>query len=298
MTFQKLLSVAAILVLAMTCSEAKAGKITVKGSDTMVITAQKWAEVYQKSRPKTSIQVTGGGSGVGIASLINGTTDIANSSRPIKKSEIDNARVNGVYPFEVKSALDGLAVVVHKGNPVKQMTMKVVAGIYTGAVNNWKDLGGPDHEIVRYCRESSSGTYVFFKEDVMKNKDYAADCQTLQGTAAIAEAVAKDPYGIGYGGIAYFEGRTDLKILPIAPEKGKPAIDPMNPGGKGVNYQVIYDRTYPISRYLYLYLARKPAGEIKQYVGWITGPEGQNVVEETGYIPLPGALPPPAKPGG
>ena len=298
MTFQKLLSVAAILVLAMACSEAKAEKITVKGSDTMVITAQKWAEVYQKSHPKTSIQVTGGGSGVGIASLINGTTDIANSSRPIKKSEIDNARANGVYPFEVKSALDGLAVVVHKGNPVKQMTMKVVAGIYTGAVNNWKELGGPDHEIVRYCRESSSGTYVFFKEDVLKNKDYAADCQTLQGTAAVAEAVAKDPYGIGYGGIAYFEGRTDLRILPIAPEKGKPAIDPMNPGGKGVNYQVVYDRSYPISRYLYLYLARKPAGEIKGYVDWITGPEGQKIVEETGYIPLPGALPPPAKPGG
>jgi len=298
MTFQKLLSIAALLVLAMACSEARAEKITVKGSDTMVITAQKWAEVYQKSHPKTSIQVTGGGSGVGIASLINGTTDIANASRPIKKSEIDNARANGVYPFEVKSALDGLAVVVHKGNPVKQMTMKVVAGIFTGAVNNWKELGGPDHEIVRYCRESSSGTYVFFKEDVMKNKDYAADCQTLQGTAAIAEAVAKDPYGIGYGGIAYFEGRGDVKILPISPEKGKPAINPMNPGGKGVNYQVIYDRSYPISRYLYLYLARKPSGEIKNYVDWIAGPEGQKLVEETGYIPLPGVLPPPAKPGG
>ena len=198
----------------------------------------------------------------------------------------------------MKSALDGLAVVVNRSNPLKEMTVRVVAGIFTGAVNNWKDLGAPDHEIVRYCRESSSGTYVFFKEDVMKNKDYAADCQTMQGTAAIAEAVAKDPYGIGYGGIAYFEGRADVKILPISPEKGKPAIDPMNPGGKGVNYQVIYDRSYPISRYLYLYLARKPAGEIKDYVDWITGPEGQKVVEETDYIPLPGMLPPPAKPGG
>jgi phosphate transport system substrate-binding protein len=175
--------------------------------------------------------------------------------------------------------------------------VKVTAGIFTGAVNNWKELGGPDHEIVRYCRESSSGTYVFFKEDIMKNKDYAADCQTLQGTAAIAEAVAKDPYGVGYGGIAYFEGRSDLKILPISPEKGKPAINPMKPGGKGVNYEVIYDRSYPISRYLYLYLARKPSGEIKDYVDWITGPQGQKIVEETGYIPLPGVLPPPAKPG-
>ena len=298
MTLRRMLSALAVVAFATTCSDAKAEKVTVKGSDTMVITAQKWAEVYQKANPQTSIQVTGGGSGVGIASLINGTTDIANASRPVKKSEIDSARANGVYPFEVKSALDGLAVVVNRGNPLKEMTVKVVAGIFTGAVNNWKELGGPDHEIVRYCRESSSGTYVFFKEDVMKNKDYAADCQTLQGTAAIAEAVAKDPYGIGYGGIAYFEGRADVKILPISPEKGKPAIDPMNPGGKGVNYQVIYDRSYPISRYLYLYLARKPSGEIKDYVEWITGPEGQKVVEETGYIPLPGVLPPPAKPGG
>jgi phosphate transport system substrate-binding protein len=297
MTLRNLLSLLALAGLAVSCTEAKAQKITVKGSDTMVITAQKWAEVYQKAHPKVAIQVTGGGSGVGIASLINGTTDIANASRPIKKSEIDSARVNGVYPFEVKAALDGLAVVVNRNNPVKEMTVKVVAGIFTGAINNWKELGGPDHDIIRYCRENSSGTYVFFKEDVLKNKDYASDCQTLQGTAAVAEAVSKDPYGIGYGGIAYFEGRKDLKILPISAEKGKPAVDPMLPGGKGVNYAVVYDRTYPISRYLFLYASRKPTGEIKKYIDWITGPEGQKVVEETGYIPLPGALPAPAKQG-
>jgi phosphate transport system substrate-binding protein len=148
MMLRKLLAAVALLALATACSEAKAEKVTVKGSDTMVITAQKWAEVYQKSHPKTAIQVTGGGSGVGIAALINGTTDIANSSRSIKKSEIDNARANGVYPFEVKSALDGLAVVVGKNNPVKEMTVKVVAGIFTGAVNNWKELGD---RITRAC---------------------------------------------------------------------------------------------------------------------------------------------------
>jgi phosphate transport system substrate-binding protein len=297
MTLRNLLSLLALACLAISCSEAKAEKITVKGSDTMVVTAQKWAEVYQKAHPKVAIQVTGGGSGVGIASLINGTTDIANASRPIKKSEIDNARANGVYPFEVKAALDGLAVVVNRKNPIKELTTKVVAGIYTGAINNWKDLGGPDKDIIRYCRENSSGTYVFFKEDVLKNKDYAADCQTLQGTAAVAEAVGRDPYGIGYGGIAYFEKRQDVKILPIAPEKGKPAVDPMLPGGKGVNYAVVYDRTYPISRYLFLYVSRKPAGEIKKYVDWIVGPEGQKIVEETGYIPLPGKLSAPAAKG-
>jgi phosphate transport system substrate-binding protein len=136
-----------------------------------------------------------------------------------------------VYPFEVKSALDGLAVIVHRSNPVKELTMKVVAGIFTGAVNNWKDLGGPDHEIVRYCRESSSGTYVFFKEDVMKNKDYAADCQTLQGTAAIAEAVTKDPYGIGSAASLL---RARRRRSSESPGEGRDR--PVN-GCKGVNYR-------------------------------------------------------------
>ena len=286
----------ALSLVAATACPALAGKITVKGSDTMVIMAQKWAEVYQKAHPKIAIQVTGGGSGVGLASLINGTTDIADASRPIKKSEIDTARVNAVYPFEVKSALDGIAVIVNKSNPIKTLTTKEVVGIYTGAINNWKDVGGPDHEIIRYCRENSSGTYAFLKEDIMKNQDYAADCQTLQGTSAVGEAVGKDAYGIGYGGVAYFEARTDVMVLAIAPEKGKPAVSPINASGKGVNYAVIYDHSYPISRYLFMYLARKPTGEIKQYVDWITGPEGQKIVEEVGYIPLPGTLPAPPKP--
>ncbi|MFZ5802807.1 MAG: PstS family phosphate ABC transporter substrate-binding protein [Candidatus Omnitrophota bacterium] len=262
-----------------------ADNITVKGSDTIVILGQRWAEKYMQKNPDVAIQVTGGGSGTGIAALINGTTDLANASRPIKSSEIDKAKQAGYYPEEFKVAFDSLAVVVHADNPVAELTMKQLMGIYAGKINNWKEVGGSDAPILRYCRESNSGTYVFFKEHVLKNQDYAPDCQTMPGTSAVTNAVSKDAGGIGYGGAAYFVGQSQLRILSVKKDDQSPAVNPVKADGK-LDYEAAWSGRYPIARYLYMYSGFKPKGKIKQYMDWILSAEGQQVVEEVGYIPL------------
>src|SRR4030043_419082 len=181
-------------------------KITVKGSDTLVILAQRWAEIYMKQHPETSIQVTGGGSGVGLAALINGTTDIATSSRPIKSSEIQKLKDRyNTLGVEIPCAKDGITIFLHESNPVTELSLKQLSDIYTGKVTNWKQVGGADAKITIYGRENSSGTYVYFKEAVVK-ADYAAACQTLPGTAAVVNAVKKDKNGIGYGGAVCVSG--------------------------------------------------------------------------------------------
>jgi len=266
---------------------ASAQNITVKGSDTMVLVAQKWAEVYQNQHKGVAIQVTGGGSGTGIAALINGTCNIANSSRDIKGSERKLALSNGIDVKEFKVALDGLCVVVHKDNPVSELSMEQVMNIYIGAINNWKDVGGTSGPIIRYSRENNSGTYVFFKEHVLKNKDFAADCQTMPGTATVADAVGHDAKAIGFGGVAYFLTRSDCKVLKIKKDAASPAVSPLASDGKSIHYAVIYSNEYPISRYLYCYTPGAPKGEVKAYLDWILGPEGQEVAREDGYIPLP-----------
>ena len=195
--------------------------ISIKGSDTMVNLAQKWAEVYMQNNPNVSIQVTGGGSGTGVAALLNGTLDLANSSREIKKSELETAKQKGVTPVVYEVALDGIALIVHPDNKIDNLTVKQVSDIFSGKITNWKQLGGPDMMITLYGRENSSGTYEFFKEHVLgkneagKQIDYATSTQVLQGTAALGEAVARDVKGIGYGGVGYFALRNDVKILHI-----------------------------------------------------------------------------------
>ena len=187
-------------------------RITVKGSDTMVILAQKWAEVYMKSNPNVSIQVTGGGSGVGISALINGATDICNASRKMKNTEKEKlkARYN-TLGVEVACAKDGITVYLHPSNKVKELTIKQLSEIFKGNIKNWKEVGGADAAIKLYGRENSSGTYVFFQEFVVQG-DFAANCQTLPGTAAVVNAVKKDPNGIGYGGAAFAEGIEICKV--------------------------------------------------------------------------------------
>jgi phosphate transport system substrate-binding protein len=267
---------------------AAAANITIKGSDTMVILAQRWAETYMKKKPGATIQVTGGGSGTGIAALINKTTNLANSSRPIKGEEIAKANANGVDPGEYKVALDGLGVVVHKDNALKELTMQQVSGIYRGDINDWSEVGGSPGKIIRYCRESNSGTYVFFKEHVLQNGDYAADCQTMPGTSAVAEAVARDPKGIGYGGVAYFAAQPALRVLPIKKTDSTPAVSPLKDGKP--DYEAVWSGEYPIARWLYMYTTGKPSPEEKAYLDWIMGPEGQQVVADIEYIPLKGVL--------
>jgi phosphate transport system substrate-binding protein len=250
-------------------------KITVKGSDTLVILAQRWAEIYMKQHPEVSIQVTGGGSGVGIAALINGTTDIANASRPIKKSEVEKLKSRyNTLGVEIPCAKDGITIYLNESNPVKELSLKQLSDIYTAKITNWKELGGPDAKITLYGRENSSGTYVFFMENVVK-ADYAASCQTLPGTAAVVNAVKKDQFGIGYGGAAYAEGVSHCKVKKDGNSKAYLPTE-----------ENIANNLYPISRYLYMYLRNRPTGDLKKYIDWILSPEGQKVVTGVGYFPV------------
>jgi phosphate transport system substrate-binding protein len=255
-----------------------AGKtITLKGSDTLLILGQKWAEIYMKENPGNVVQVTGGGSGVGIAALINGTTDIAQASRPMKDKERNKMlEKRGIGPEEIPVALDGITVYINDTNPVEKLNFAQLKGIFQAKTKNWKEVGGKDARIVLYGRENSSGTHVFFKEHVLNKEDYAVSVQPLPGTAAIVNAVAKDKNGIGYGGVAYAKG---VKEVLVAKDEKSGYFTP--------NMDNIVSGKYPISRYLFWYTAGFPKGDIKKLVNWILSPEGQKVVEEVGYFPLP-----------
>ena len=264
-----------VAVMAIGFSFTALNKITVKGSDTMVILSQKWAEVYMQKHPGSSIQVTGGGSGVGLAALINGSTDIANSSRPIKPTELDKIKEKyKANAIEIPCAKDGLSVFLNKGNSVSELTMDQLGNIFSGKITNWKEVGGADAKIQLYGRESSSGTFDFFKEHVVKT-DFSPRCQTLPGTAAIVNAVKKDKYSIGYGGAAYAEGVKDCKVKKDAKSKG---IYP--------TAATIKNKTYPISRYLFMYVKARPTGETKAFIDWILSAEGQKLVVDAGYFPV------------
>ncbi|MCX6284931.1 MAG: PstS family phosphate ABC transporter substrate-binding protein [Bacteroidetes bacterium] len=250
-------------------------KITVKGSDTMVILAQKWAEIYMKSNSDVIVQVTGGGSGTGISALINGSTDICNSSRPLKSSEMDKLKERfGSLGIEIPCAKDGITIFLNENNAINELSIKQLGDIFSGKIRNWKDVGGPDAEIRLYGRENSSGTYVFFQEKVVKG-DYAANCQTLPGTAAVVNAVSKDKNGIGYGGAAYAQG---VKHCKVKKDDKSPAFL--------ATAETIAKGEYPITRYLYMYMRNRPTGDVKKYVDWILSAEGQKVVTEVGYFPV------------
>lgn len=269
------LAAVVVVVMMIGFSFTTASKITVKGSDTMVILSQKWAEVFMRKNPGIFVQVTGGGSGVGIAALINGSTMIANSSRPISQEELEKMKAKyNKNSIQIACAKDGLSIFLNKVNPVEELTIAQLGDIFSGKITNWKQVGGPDAKIQLYGRESSSGTFEFFKDHVVKT-DFARTCQTLPGTAAIVNAVKKDKFGIGYGGAAYAEGVKDCKVKRDAKSKG---ILP--------TAATIKNKTYPISRYLFMYLREKPTGETKKFIDWILSDEGQNVIVEVGYYPL------------
>ena len=250
--------------------------VTAKGSDTMVLLGQRWAEIYMKEHPETTIQVTGGGSGTGIAALINGTTQICESSRvmsPDEKKSLKEKRNADVS--EVPVALDALAVYLNTQNPIEHLTMEQVGRIFRGEITNWKEAGGPDKRIVLYGRENNSGTYVFFKEHVLANADFAERYQALPGTAAVINAVTKDPLGVGYGGIGYAK---DVKTIAIAKDASTNPVVP--------SMENVFNNSYPLSRQLFWYIAGSPMGAIKNFVDWVLGPEGQKIVSEVGYYPL------------
>jgi phosphate transport system substrate-binding protein len=250
-------------------------KITIKGSDTMVILTKQWAEVYNQKHPETSIQVSGGGSGFGISELINGSADIANSSRPIDLSELEKIKEkyhkNGV---EIPCAKDGLSVFLNKGNPVSELSIQQLSDIFSGKTTNWKQVGGEDAKIKLYGREANSGSFEFFKEHVVK-QDFSVNCKALRGTASVVNAIKNDKYGIGYGGAAYVDGVKDCKVR--KDEKSKGVLPTAT---------TIKNKTYPISRYLYMYLKTKPTGETKAFLDWVLSSEGQALIEGVGYFSL------------
>jgi phosphate transport system substrate-binding protein len=271
---KRILSVIAA-ALAVLPALAGAQAITVKGSDTMVVLAQRWAEAYMKQKPGAKVQVTGGGSGTGIAALINGTTEIANSSRAIRGAEQGKIRDRfNVLAAETAVAKDGVTFYVNASNPVEQLTLEQLKKIFTGDLVNWKEVGGPDAPIVLYSRENSSGTYVFVKEMVLKNEDYAAAAQTLPGTAAVVNAVSKEKNGIGYGGAAYAKGIKELKVV----------------GKDGTGYlptaENVKAGAYPLSRPLFMYTRGKPQGAARDFIDFCLSPAGQAVVTDVGYFPV------------
>src|SRR5436190_7239322 len=270
-TIGKIGIAAATLALAVS---THAGSITIKGSDTLVILAQKWAEVYMGKHAETKIQVTGGGSGIGFAALQNNTTDIVDASRPIRPAEIQACiKAFGKKPKEYKVALDGLSIYVHTSNRLNEISVDQLEQIFTGKVKNWKEIGVSDTPITVYSRENSSGTYEFFKEHILKGQDFVSSAQTMPGTAALLQSVSRDPNGVGYGGKAYGHG---AKILKVKKDADSEAIEPTEDN--------VVSGKYPIWRYLYNYLSpEKDKGEIATYLNWIRSDEGQKIVKEVGY---------------
>lgn len=252
-----------------------------KGSDTIVNLALAWAERYQEIRSDVRISVTGGGSGTGIASLINGTVDIANASRQIKQEEIDEAMTNGVDPFEIVIARDAIAVIVHPNNPVSQLTLQQVSDIYSGKIDNWKALGGDDRPIVRLSRETNSGTHIYFLETVLRlgekeNKTlFSTDTLLLPSSEIIISEVRQNPNAIGYDGLGYVTD--EVKVIALSEESGGNYILP--------SAETVSAGEYPVARDLYMYTNGEPTGEIKQYLEWIWTPEAQAIIKELGFIP-------------
>src|SRR5690349_11813396 len=252
-----------------------------KGSDTIVNLALAWAEKYQAEHPEIRISVTGGGSGTGIASLINKTVDIANASRQIKPEEVSQAKSNGVDPVEHVIARDAIAVIVNPENPVSQLTLKQISDIYSGKIINWSEVGGEDRPIVRLSRETNSGTHVYFLETVLRlgnSEDktlFSTDTLLLPSSEGIIAEVRQNPNAIGYDGLGYVP--EDLKMIAIAEEEGGAYVLPSIPTVNG--------KTYAIARDLYMYTDGEPTGIVKEYLDWILAAEAQEIVAELGFVP-------------
>jgi len=265
-----------------------ANKIVIQniGSDTMVNLAQGWAESYAKTVPNVSVEVSGGGSGVGVAALINGTADIANCSRKVEPEEAQKAKGQGREPKEFLVGFDGLAVYVHKDNPMTQISLDELSEVYRegGKANKWSDLGAANipgsksDDIIRVSRQNNSGTYQYFRETVVgKKADFKQGSLDMNGSKDVVELVGKTPGAIGYSGLGY--ATADVKILKISRKKGEIGVLP--------SIATVHDKSYPISRPLFMYTPGEPKTEVKLYIEWILSDAGQKIVEHTGYVPLP-----------
>jgi phosphate transport system substrate-binding protein len=259
--------------------------IQVKGSDTMVNLSQAWAEQYKKVHPGVDVEVSGGGSGVGISAMIKGTIDIAPSSRNMKPEEIEQAKKNtGKEPKEFVVGYDALGVYVHKDNPLNEISLEQLAEIYRegGTIAKWSDLGvqipGGKDEIIRISRQSSSGTYEFFREHVLNKKDFKLGSRDMNGSKEVVELVGSTPGAIGYSGMAYHEPGK-VKMLKLSLKKGQPAVEP--------SVANTLNHTYPLARSLLLYTLGEPTGEVASFIHWVLTDEGQKIVQSTGDVPIP-----------
>jgi len=283
--------VAAWLVTACSAAEAQDAPavdgvqtaIQNKGSDTIVNLALAWAEAYRQVNPGLLIAVTGGGSGTGIASLINGTVDIANVSRQMEEGEIAAAEANGIVPMEFVVAIDALAIIVHPSNPVSQLTLDQLSDIFTGRITNWQEVGGIDAPIILLSRETNSGTHVYFLEEVVRKGDpeateiFAPQTLLMPSSVGITSEVRRNPGAIGYDGLGYVDPEHE-KIIAVAADANSPYVLPTVETGM--------DGSYPIARPLFMYTAGEPSPVVAEYLNWIQGPQGQQIVAELGFVPL------------
>jgi phosphate transport system substrate-binding protein len=259
-------------------NESAKKQITIKGSDTQLPLTQEEAAEYMKSHPDASISVVGGGSGVGITALKDGTTDIAMSSRDLKmqeKLDFKNAKKD---IREVITSYDALAVIVNPKNKVEKLTREQIEGIFTGASTNWKEVGGADMKITVYSRESSSGTYEFFKEHVMSKKNYAANVLSMPATGSIIQSISQTEGAIGYVGLAYTQEGSGIKTISVSYDEGKTYVAPSVASAK--------DKTYPISRPLFFFYDSKVENKVKEFVDYVLSDEGQKIVVKKDYIPV------------
>ncbi|MGH7595610.1 MAG: phosphate ABC transporter substrate-binding protein [bacterium] len=299
MRFKSLLLLSAIVVFAALLLQMGCGKkseeggtpvekvsIQNQGSDTMVNLAQAWAEAYAQVDSSVSVEVSGGGSGTGIAALINGTVDIANSSRKLEEGERAKATQNtGKEPQEYMVGFDALAVFVHKDNPLEEITIEQIGQIYSegGTITKWSQLGVKNaacanDEIIRVSRQNNSGTYHYFREAVLgKGHDFKLGSVDMNGSKDVVELVSKTPCAIGYSGMGY--ATAEVKMLRVAKKQGDPSFPP--------SIETTLDHTYPISRPLYMYTLGTPSEHLQKYLDWIHADAGQQIVKESGYVPLP-----------
>jgi len=251
--------------------------ITVKGSDTMVHLVSTWAEVFMKENPGLEVSVTGGGSGTGIAALLNGTTDICAASRNIKDKETKLASQKGIVPKEIVVARDGIAVIVNPANPVAELTVEQIGKIFTGATQRWDQVGGQAESIEILSRESSSGTYVFFQEKVLNKKDYAQKAKLMPATSAIVQSVASNKNAIGYVGLGYAIAAKDkIKVLAVKADDSSTSVIPSE--------QTVKSGEYEIARPLQLYTNGDVTGVVKKFIDFCLSSQGQEIVTQTGYV--------------
>ena len=283
---RKVLLVAFLMVFTLMAGvsqvEAQNGFFEIRGSDTQVNLSGNLAEAFMDINPEAVISVTGGGSGTGIAGIINNQFALANSSRQISDEEMEQARERGVEPVRIVIALDGLSVIVHEDNPLSDLTVDEIGVIFRGEITNWSELGGEDKEISMYGRQSNSGTYVFFREYVLKG-DYSEDKMRMNGNAQIVEGVLNDDSGIGYVGVGYTvdEGKVidGLKMISVAQDENSSYVTPMDPAN-------VADGSYPIARPLHHYSNGQPEGMVREYIEFVLSEEGQQVAVDSGFYPL------------